>query len=385
MKEKLVRITTVPISLEKLLDGQLAFMSQYYDVTAVSSEKDNLETYGKAEGVKTFYLPLTRKITPLTDIKCVIKLYRFLKKEKPLIVHTHTPKAGIVGMMAAAMAKVPLRMHTVAGLPLLEARGLKRKILNTVEKWTYRYATHVYPNSNGLEKIILNENFCNESKLRVLGNGSSNGIDSTYFSRDHFSEDSIQAKKAEIGISKDDIVFIFVGRIVADKGINELVAAFKQLVQEHSAVSLLLVGPFEDELDPVSDTSRKEIVSNNKIFTTGYLEDIRIYLALSDVLAFPSYREGFPNVVMQAGAMGLPCIVSDINGCNEIIVEGENGLIIAVKDLNELHSAMKKMVEDEILRNKLKLKARHHIISRYDRLNMWEIIRHEYGTQQSKL
>src|SRR5690606_1677443 len=148
--QKLIRITTIPLSLEKLLEGQLTYMNNFYDVTAVSAEKERLEKYGSDNGVKTFWVEMTRAITPVTDIKSVWKLYRFFKREKPLIVHTHTPKAGVVGMLAAKMAGVPLRLHTVAGLPLLETTGTKRKILNVVEKLTYRFANRIYPNSSGL-------------------------------------------------------------------------------------------------------------------------------------------------------------------------------------------------------------------------------------------
>jgi len=251
--KKLIRITTIPLSLEKLLEDQLNYMSAYYDVTAVSSEQDRLEEYGKREGVNTFFLPMTRKITPLQDLKTTWKLYKFLKKEQPEMVHSHTPKAGIVGMLAAKLAGVPIRLHTVAGLPLMEATGLKRKILNWVERITYACATNVYPNSNGLCSIILDEGFTSEKKLKVLGNGSSNGIDTSYFSRTHFSTKFIEKKKADLNIPDKHFIYVFIGRIVADKGINEMVAAFSVLHKKHPKTSLLLVGPFEDDLDPLDE------------------------------------------------------------------------------------------------------------------------------------
>ncbi|KAA3623832.1 MAG: glycosyltransferase family 1 protein [Flavobacterium sp.] len=385
MKEKLIRITTIPISLEKLLEGQLAFMSQYYDVTAVSSEEENLKKLGINEGVRTYHIPLTRKITPLTDIRAVIKLYRYLKKEKPLIVHTHTPKAGIVGMMAAALAGIPIRLHTVAGLPLTEATGVKRMILNVVEKLTYRYATMVYPNSRGLKEIILKEHFCDSKKLKVLGEGSSNGIDSNYFSPTHFSEETLKKKREELRIHPSELVFIFVGRLVKDKGLDELVAAFKLLQQANDHCTLLLVGPYEDDLDPVSEHTRKEIETNSKIICTGYQQDIRIYLAISDIFVFPSYREGFPNVVMQAGAMELPAIVSNINGCNEIVKEGFNGLIVPVKNKEILYEKMTLLANNRSKRELLSSNARQEIKHRYERKKMWEIILEEYRIQEANL
>lgn len=385
MKEKLIRITTVPISLEKLLEGQMAYMSQFYDVTAVSSEAENLKKLGTKEGVSTFHIPLTRRITPFADIRAVFKLYRFLKKEKPQIVHSHTPKAGIVGMMAAAMARVPVRLHTVAGLPLMEARGVKRRILNQVEKLTYRYATMVYPNSRGLKEIILKEKFCDAKKLKVLGEGSSNGIDTSFFSRTHFSEEKIQEKREELGIPPSELTYIFVGRLVKDKGIEELVAAFTLLERENNHCTLLLVGPYEDDLDPLSDETKSEIENNPKIITTGYQQDIRIFLALSNILVFPSYREGFPNVVMQAGAMDLPAIVSNINGCNEIIKEGRNGLLVPPKNSKLLYEKMELLAQDSSLRERMRSRAREEIVSRYERNKMWKIILEEYRKQEANL
>jgi len=380
---KLIRITTVPISLEKLLEGQLHFMNDYFEVTAISSDKERLEKYGKNEGINTFYLPLTRKITPLKDIVAVWKLYRFLKKEKPQIVHTHTPKAGIVGMLASYLTNVPNRLHTVAGLPLVETTGIKRKTLNIVEKLTYRFATKVYPNSLGLQEFIISEKFTNPSKLKIIGNGSSNGIDTSFFSKAHFSEKQIIQKKNELQIPEKDFVFVFVGRIVSDKGINELVEAFVKLQNDTPLTShftLLLIGPFENDLDPLSKKTTSEIKSNPKIITTGFQEDVRIYYALGNVLVFPSYREGFPNVVLQAGAMGLPSIVSDINGCNEIIEEGKNGMIVPVKNSEVLQQKMKELIQNPELVKKMSAISRGMITEKYKREYIWNCLLDEYTT-----
>src|SRR6478672_8293944 len=204
MNKRLTRITTVPLSLDKLLGGQLRFMSQYYAVEAISSDAAYLERVGKREGVAVYNVEMTRKITPFKDLSSVWQLYKHFKKTKPLIVHTHTPKAGIVGMLAAKLAGVPHRLHTVAGLPLLEATGNKRKLLDFVEKMTYSCATKVYPNSFGLLDIINQNNYCAPSKLKVLGNGSSNGIDTSHFSPNHFSAQQNQELRKSLGISPDD-------------------------------------------------------------------------------------------------------------------------------------------------------------------------------------
>jgi len=396
-KPKLIRITTVPISLEKLLENQLIFMSSYFDITAISADKERLEKFGTDNNVKTKHIELTRKITPIQDLKTLWQLYKFLKKEKPEIVHSHTPKAGTIGMLAAKLAGVPIRLHTIAGLPLLEATGAKRKLLNLVEKITYTSATNIYPNSKGLKQIILDLKFTKKEKLKVIANGSSNGINTDYFNPDNYSDKEKNKLKNKLGISKDDFVFIFVGRIVTDKGINELIKAFNKLSLEnskpknkHTALNpfslerlgwdkLLLVGSLETELDPLKKETLEIIKTNKNIISVGYQQDVRPYFAISNALTFPSYREGFPNVVLQAGAMNLPSIVSNINGCNEIITHNNNGLIIPVKDHEALYKAMEQLLNNNKLTNKLSKNARPIVKSKFQQNVVWEALLDEYN------
>ncbi len=377
MKTKLIRITTIPLSLKVLLRGQLRYMSNYFEVIGVSSNDKELEEVKNEEGIAVVPIEMSRKITPIQDIKSLLKTYNYLKKVQPKIVHTHTPKAGIVGMLAAKLAGVPIRLHTVAGLPLMEATGNKRKILDFVEKLTYSSATKVYPNSQGLYNFILQNKYTSVDKLKVIGQGSSNGIDTTFFSRLQIPEEKQSQLKKELNIHPDDFVFVFVGRLVGDKGINELIEAFSKLKTQH--LKLLLVGPLESELDPLQGETLNEIETNSNIISVGFQKDVRSYFAIANALVFPSYREGFPNVVMQAGAMELPSIVSDINGCNEIIVEGKNGTIIPVKNTEVLKIAMQKMIEDKNLYHQLKKNARPMIQSRYEQSVVWDALLEEYN------
>ena len=380
------RLTTVPLSFETLLKGQPSFMQQYYDVTIICSDKERLEKAGIAEGVKTYPVELTRQITPVKDLKALWKLYHYFRKEKPNIVHTHTPKAGLIGMLAARLARVPHRLHTVAGMPLMETAGLKRKILNFTEKLTYRCAQHVYSNSKGLYEFIIDNRFCPEQKLKIIGNGSSNGIDTAHFSPTFYSHEQNEKLRTELNIPLNAFVFCFVGRIVKDKGINELIQAFKKLstVNCQLSIKLLLVGPYEQELDPLLPETETEIRNNTNIISVGFQTDVRPYLAISDIFVFPSYREGFPNVVMQAGAMELPCIVTDINGCNEIIEDGVNGLIIPVKDKESLKEKMLLLLNNHRLVMQLKQKAREMITSRYEQRMVWEALLEEYRQLEIK-
>lgn len=381
MKTKLIRITTIPLSLKLLLKGQHRFMSKHFEVIGVSSPGKELDEVKNDEEIEVISIDMSRQITPIKDIKALWSTYQLLKREKPQIVHTHTPKAGIVGMLAAKLAGVPNRLHTVAGLPLMEATGVKRKILDFVEKLTYSSATRVYPNSKGLYEYILQNNYTDRKKLKVIGNGSSNGIDTSFFSPEQVTEAQKSLLKKELNIEDTDFVFVFVGRLVGDKGINELITAFSFVNKTKNTqhrFKLLLVGPLEQELDPLPAAILKEIKNNPDIIDVGFQKDVRPYFAISDVLVFPSYREGFPNVVMQAGAMGLPGIVSDINGCNEIIIDGQNGVIVPVKNSEKLSEAMEKMKSDTEYYQKLKMNARQMIASRYEQSVIWNALLSEY-------
>jgi len=381
---KIIRITTVPMSLGGLLKGQLQFMSDYYEIVGISSKgevtdgKYILEYVSSEEGIRVIPVEMTRKITPFKDLKAVYKLYRIFKNEKPEIVHSHTPKAGTLSMIAARLAGVPHRLHTIAGLPLLEATGARRLLLDGVEKLTYACATKIYPNSYGLNNIVLKNKYTKAKKLKVIANGSSNGIDTSHFDPELYSKDQNRILQKELNIDPLDIVFIFVGRLVRDKGINELINAFRKLDSQYQNIKLLLVGSYEKELDPVLEDTEKEINKNPNIVSVGWQSDVRPYFAISDVLAFPSYREGFPNVVMQAGSMNLASIVTDINGCNEIISEGVNGTIIPVKDTESLYLRMEKFTVDKEYKNQLSQTARTIICDNFERQRVWDALLEEY-------
>jgi glycosyltransferase involved in cell wall biosynthesis len=380
----LIRMTTVPISLKVLLRQQLRYMTDYYNVLAVSSPNKELGQVAAAEEVRTASVEMTRSITPLKDLKALWRLYKLFKKEQPLIVHTHTPKAGLLGMLASRLAGVPIRLHTVAGLPLMEAKGGKRKVLEWVEWLTYLCAHRVYPNSKNLAHFIIKSRFCKINKLKVIGNGSSNGINTDFFKRTDDIVNEAVGLKHKLGISDNDFVFVFIGRLVKDKGIQELVEAFTAIHARYPQARLLLVGPYEHALDPLPGTTIEKIQQDPAIIQVDFQQDVRPYLAMSHVLAFPSYREGFPNVPMQAGCMELPAIVTDINGCNEIVEEGKNGLIVPVKNSPLLQAAMERLLVDKALYLQLKSNARSMIAERFDQKLLWKAILEEYQELQTE-
>jgi glycosyltransferase involved in cell wall biosynthesis len=375
-KPRLLRITTVPISLKLLLRGQLSFFKgEGFDVLAVSANGPEIDSL-KQEGVPHQVVHMTRVISPFRDLVSLYQLIRLIQNFKPQIVHTHTPKAGLLGMMAAWICRVPVRIHTVAGLPLMERTGFVRWILILTERITYACASRVYPNSRGL-KAFIEKNIHTSTPLRIIGKGSSNGIDTSFFSTTTDLESDALALRAKFAISENSIVFSFIGRIVRDKGINELLLAFDSISREMDC-KLFLGGPFEDELDPISEESRRLIAENKHVITLGYINDVRPILVASDVFVFPSYREGFPNVVMQACCMECPCIVSDINGCNEIIRHGETGLIVPAKNIEALTDAMRQLALDPRLRKTFADGARKFVVENFDQGFVWEEILREY-------
>ena len=367
---KILRVVTSSISF-KLIDGQAQFMQQQgYQVITASGRPFPKEEIPQLKGVRFIPQPhLVRPISIKEDLLALRDMIRLIRKERPDIIHSHTPKAGLMGMLAGWLCRVPIRIHTVAGLPLLVHSGFKRKVLNLVERITYRCATYVYPNSHKLRDTIISLRLASPDKLRVIGDGSSNGINVQHFCKELLAEELVDPIRKKVG---GDFTFIFVGRIVRDKGICELVEAFTRLQQEHPEARLLLVGDFEQELDPLPEEVYHTIQSHPAIYCAGWQDDVRPWFAAADALAFPSYREGFPNVVMQAGAMELPCVVSDINGCNEIIIEGENGLIVPSHDAVALYQAMKRMMEDKALYTHCQQNARSLIASRYKQEDVWQ-------------
>ncbi|MBN3581805.1 glycosyltransferase family 4 protein [Algoriphagus aestuarii] len=337
---KLIRITTVPISLKLLLAGQMKFMQEKgMEVVMVSSDGREVAQVLKNEGVRHEVIPFTRQITPFQDLKCLWELYQLFKKEQPDIVHTHTPKAGILGMLAAKLAGVKVRIHTLAGIPYMSADGGKKGLLEKVERFTYQYATEVWPNSFGLKKFVIKESLAPEEKLHIIGKGSSNGVDLEKFNRNSLKENHLVAATMRILPGENDFVILCVGRLVKDKGIEELVSAFTNSQIEKKS-KLVLLGSFEQDLNPLSPETIQTIRDHPRIVQIDWSDHVSHYMALADVLVHPSHREGFPNVLLEAGAMQLPVICSGIIGNTDIITQQKTGLIFPVKDAAVLKEAL---------------------------------------------
>lgn len=374
MKIKLIRTSTVPTSLTSFLNGVFEVLMSNYELLLVSSPGKELDELHNKYGVKTIGVSMQRRFSPLKDLISLWKLILVFHKEKPYMVHSMTPKAGLLCMLAAWITRVPRRVHTFTGLVWPTATGFSRKILMATDWLTCACATHIIPEGKGVMDDL--QQHITHKPMKVLGYGNVRGVDMDYWRKANASSNKLRE------IKRDDVfTFIFVGRIVRDKGINELIAAFDKLSQEHE-VRLLLVGTFEDALDPISESTKKIIEGNSSIEYLGpqYGTDLLACYAASDCFVFPSYREGFPNTVLEAGAMELPSIVTDINGSREIIVcrneENtspirdmklcDNGIIIPPRNEELLYKAMEEVFKNDNVRAVMVSQAREMVASRFE-------------------
>lgn len=359
---KIIRATTVPQSLDAFCRDVLKMLNEKYEVVALSSPGEEMQAIAEREGVRTISVPMERHISPWKDIKALWQMIRVFRKERPDMVHSMTPKAGLLCMVAAWLTHVPIRVHTFTGLIFPTSKGLLRRLLMLTDATTCWCATHIIPEGEGVKRDLLDYGITNKN-LRVLGFGNVRGVDMHYYSRRKEIMDM-----AEVLRDANRFTFLFVGRIVGDKGINELCEAFDRLSKINQQVRLLLVGSREDQLDPVSEHSLMLMSSNSAIEYVGekLSDDLVAYYAAADCFVFPSYREGFPNTVLEAGAMGLPSIVTNINGSREIIVENENGVIIPSHDTDALFEAMQRMLTDKKAWSYMASNARNMIGCRYE-------------------
>ena len=371
MSLKIIRTATLGTSLYTFCEGILSDLKKKgYEVVAISSPDTDFDALREREGVRTIAIPMERRIAPFKDFIALFRLIRVFIKEKPDMVHSMTPKAGLLCMIASWMARVPVRVHTFTGLVFPTAKGMTKRLLMTTDRLTCACATHVIPEGQGVMNDLKN-NGITSKPMKVLGYGNVMGVDMKRFSR----RPEVMERAALL--QKDDVfTFVFVGRIVGDKGINELVHAFKALLAKDYSKSLrlVLVGRFEDDLDPISSDTKQMIESTPEIESVGqqFGDDLLAWYAAGDCFVFASYREGFPNTVLEAGALGLLSIVTDINGSSEIIIPYEKnhqnatGLIVPSQDADALQKAMEWMVNHNAEREIMAANARPSIESRFE-------------------
>lgn len=366
--------TTIPTTLN-FFRGNLRFLSDRFDVCAISSKHEDLQQIGEREGVRTHYIPMVRPIALLRDVVCLFKFVFFFLKERPYVVHGNTPKASMLSMVAAWVTRVPVRIYMCHGLRYQGTQGKMRKLLMWMEKLTCACATEVICVSNGVRDMFAADGICDFNKSVVIGAGSATGVDVEHFNPEVVEHNVL---RTELGLSQDDFVFIFVGRLVTDKGINELVSAFDRLSEKYPQAHLVLIGNEELEQNPITSDSRNIINSNKHIYAIGRRTDVRPYLMDADAFVFPSYREGFGMVLIEANSMGIPAISSDIIGCNEIIIEGENGVLIPSRNEEALYIKMREWLEHPEEVKRMSAICRNTIVKRFNRSDVWNLYLKEF-------
>ena len=365
MRLKIIRATTIPQSLNNFCKGELKELNKKYEVVGLSSPGEELQEVNRREGVRVVGIAMKRRISILCDMMALFRIVVLFMRERPYMVHSMTPKAGLLCMVAAWMTKVPVRVHTFTGLVFPTSTGVLRRVLMMTDAITCYCATHVIPEGEGVRNDLLKHGIT-KKLLRVLGYGNGRGVDMEYYSL----RDDVRRKVEELNLCDESkFTFLFVGRIVRDKGINELCHAFSHLHSQYPQTRLWLVGAYEDNLDPVSKTT-KELIDNvqSGIEAVGVKrgDELLAYYTAADCYVMPSYREGFPNTVLEAGAMGLPSIVTDINGSREIILEGQNGTVVPPKDENALYEAMWRIISQDEWREVMASNARRMIADRFE-------------------
>lgn len=334
-RQLLFRVATIDQSLIVHLRGQMEFLDQYFNVEGIACHTEAMQEAREKHTIKINHKAFKREISPFSDLISLIDLSIFFYRRKPLIVHSLTPKAGLIAMLSAWLVGVPIRMHTFTGLIFPHKRGAMRILLQIMDSIICRCATSVYPEGNAVLKELINARVT-KKPLKILGNGNINGVDLKYFSSNLPTEDNLISASKQCGFHN----FLFVGRLVKDKGIEELIDSFLICLKANPRIRLFLCGDFDQNLNPIDELTRDLIHSKNEIVLLGWKDDIRPYLKSADCMVFPSHREGFPNVVLQAGAMKLPIIATNIDGTNEIIIDGYNGILVAKGSNQDLINAM---------------------------------------------
>ncbi len=365
-RPKICMVSSIPVTLWSFYRSlPRRLKREGIEAHICSSAGSELEIFAD-EGVKTWALPISRKITPFEDLRSIFKLVRIFKRERFDIVHAHTPKAGLLGMIAAKLAGIKYRIYTCHGMPLETERGLKRLILKICEIISFCCATKVLVVSQSLLQKVRDYGICNSDKAIVLLDGTACGVDLKRFTKNEVLQNGAKKIRAELGISDDDILIGFIGRLVPDKGVGVLLKAFCTLVKEYENIHLAIIGDYEPHRGYLSDKEVDLLDHHVKITHISFTNDIEKYYIAMDMLVLPTRREGFPYTLLEAAAMELPVIATKVTGCVDAVVDGVSGILVKVDDTIELYEAMLKLARDPDLRNKFGKQGRLRVEKLFD-------------------
>ena len=376
---KLVHIMTVPVSLGCFLSGQVGYMkARGFEVFGLSSPGEPLTRFAEREGIQVYDVEMPRRVTPLRDAVALLKLVRLLRRIHPQVVHAGTPKGGLLGMISARVARTPVRIYHMRGLPFLTATGWRRRLLVWSEQVSCRLAHQVFCVSSSMRDLAVSAGLCKSEKIKVLLQGSGNGVDAdNRFNPANVSMSSREETRSKYNIPADAAVLGFIGRIVRGKGIVELAEALKSLRTEFPALHLLLVGPIERQ-DPIPLDVEEALRRDSRVHLIGAEWNTPPLYAAIDLLVLPTHREGFPNVLLEAAAMQLPVVATRVTGCVDAVLDGVTGALVPPYDPEKLARAIRTYLKDPELRRRHGSAARKWVLSNFRQEAIWEELYQEY-------
>ena len=378
---KILIVTTVPETLSTILANQPEYLNRFFSVYLSSSEGIQVDHIMRRERVPFFSVNMKRGISPFSDLFSIFRMCKLLLKLKPDVVHSYTPKAGMIVMVSSFICRVPVRVHTFTGLIFPTQVGVKKALLINIDRLICRCATRIIPEGEGVKNDLISHRVT-DKKLSVIGSGNIAGVNLDFFDPDNCSvmhESSLLA--LSLKLPEESFVFCYIGRLNKDKGLKELGKAFLLLPD---SAHVLVVGGW-DPGNPVDSETYSLFKQHKRIHLLGFKDDVRSVLKLSHALVLPSYREGFPNVVLQAGAMAKPAVVTNVSGSNEIIEDGINGWIAEPRDVHALQVAMLNAMKEssENLASMGRI-SRLRIAQRFEQTAHWERMKAFYS-QELKL
>ena len=378
-KPLLLHIVTVPQTLSSFFAGQIEYMkSKGFAVAAISSPGEQIEFVERRDNIRVYQISMLRRISPLADIVAVFRLLRIIKRLRPTIVHCHTPKAVFLGILTAYFARVPVRVFTLHGLRGWGVAGVKKWILDTTEKLSCRLAQKVFAVSHSVCQEVLKRGYCDEGKIQVLANGTCNGVDAkNRFNPGRYGAEVRSEMRRKYGIPDDAMVLCYVGRIVRDKGMSELIAAWQKLRGEFDNLYLLMVGEYESQ-DAVGSLEAQILSNDDRIVITGFVQEMPEHYLAADRVTLPTYREGFPYAPLESAAMELAIVATRVCGCVDAIEDGRTGVLVPAKDAEALYSAIKELLSNKPLREKMGWAARKRVLERFAPEMVWEALYSQY-------
>ena len=378
---RIARVSTVPFFVIAQLSGQIrSLIDQGADVWVVSSDGPEVRTQNIVSAERWETIDIPRAFDPVRDLHSLWRLFWFFRREKTQLAHSTTPKAGLVTAIAALLAGVPIRLHTFTGQPWLHLNGLRRLVVRGCDRLIGVLNTKCYADSPSQRDFLIKEGVFSVHGLQVLGQGSLAGVDVERFNKENLQSELCESLRLGLGIPVDAPVILFVGRITADKGVRELLAAFGRIKAGGSNAHLVVVGEFDDGVGCPGAVREEEFAAHPDVHVVGYSNSPESYMAISDVLCLPSYREGFGTVVIEAAAMGVPTVGTRIYGLTDAVFEGVSGLLVATYDVDALVAALLRLLEDEDLRKSLGRAARCRVEEVFDSRVVNALVIDEYSS-----